>query len=80
MEAALADDPVLPEVRPVTSGQVLRLCRCGHCASLPDANEQCPDALELTVKRERYLLLCRCGRSAELPYCDGQHSRRRELR
>ncbi|WP_255302852.1 CDGSH iron-sulfur domain-containing protein [Pseudomonas sp. AU12215] len=32
------------------------------------------------MKRERYLLLCRCGRSAELPYCDGQHSRRRELR
>ncbi|MFJ3048910.1 MULTISPECIES: CDGSH iron-sulfur domain-containing protein [Pseudomonas nitroreducens/multiresinivorans group] len=68
----MADDPVLPEVRPVTSGQVLRLCRCGRCACLPDAAADCPDVFELTVARQRHLLLCRCGRSTELPYCDGR--------
>ncbi|WP_448682543.1 CDGSH iron-sulfur domain-containing protein [Pseudomonas nicosulfuronedens] len=64
----------LPEVRAVERGQVLRLCRCGQCASLPDAAAACTHLLELTVGRERHLLLCRCGRSAKLPFCDGSHA------
>ncbi|WP_259756889.1 CDGSH iron-sulfur domain-containing protein [Pseudomonas sp. GCEP-101] len=64
----------MPEVRAVQPGQVLRLCRCGQCVTLPDAGVECVDALELTVSRERHLLLCRCGRSATLPYCDGSHA------
>ncbi|MCP1623012.1 CDGSH iron-sulfur domain-containing protein [Pseudomonas nitroreducens] len=72
----MADDERLPLVRPVAPGQVLRLCRCGQCASLPDAAASCADALELTVGRERHLLLCRCGLSAKLPFCDGSHAPR----
>ncbi|MFV3367420.1 CDGSH iron-sulfur domain-containing protein [Pseudomonas sp. NY15435] len=64
----------LPEVRTVEPGQVLRLCRCGRCACLPDADADCADALKLTVGRERHLLLCRCGLSAGLPFCDGSHA------
>ncbi|WP_236620487.1 CDGSH iron-sulfur domain-containing protein [Pseudomonas sp. ATCC 13867] len=67
-------DQMLPEVRSVAPGQVLRLCRCGQCASRPDAAEGCADALDMTVGRERYLSLCRCGRSASLPHCDGAHA------
>ncbi len=67
-------DQRLPEVRAVEPEQVLRLCRCGRCASLPDAAADCVHVLELTVERERYLLLCRCGRSTSLPYCDGSHA------
>ncbi|MFR0691698.1 CDGSH iron-sulfur domain-containing protein [Enterobacterales bacterium AE_CKDN230030158-1A_HGKHYDSX7] len=70
----MADEEVLPEVRAVEAGQVLHLCRCGHCACLPDAAGDCPARLELTVGRERHLLLCRCGRSAKLPFCDGTHA------
>jgi CDGSH-type Zn-finger protein len=70
----LADGEVLPEVRAVEPGQVLRLCRCGSCASLPDAAADCAEVLELTVGRERHLLLCRCGLSARLPFCDGSHA------
>ncbi|WP_447755883.1 CDGSH iron-sulfur domain-containing protein [Pseudomonas nicosulfuronedens] len=70
----LADEEILPEVRAVEPGQVLRLCRCGQCASLPDAAADCADVLELTIRRERHLLLCRCGRSAKMPHCDGSHT------
>jgi len=45
----LADEERLPEVRSVEPGQVLRLCRCGQCASLPDATDACSYMLELTV-------------------------------
>jgi len=73
-EGVLADGDILPEVRRVEPGQALRLCRCGQCASLPDAAATCTNLLELTVGRERHLLLCRCGLSAELPFCDGSHA------
>nr|WP_279381577.1 CDGSH iron-sulfur domain-containing protein [Pseudomonas sp. 30_B] len=70
----MAESEILPEVRPVEPGQILRLCGCGRCTSLPDAAGDCTRALDLTVGRERHLLLCRCGRSASLPYCDGSHA------
>jgi len=70
----LVEEEILPEVRAVEPGQLLRLCRCGQCASLPDAAVDCADVLELAVGRERHLLLCRCGRSQRLPFCDGSHA------
>ncbi|MBM7059948.1 CDGSH iron-sulfur domain-containing protein [Pseudomonas sp. UL073] len=65
---------VLPEVRLVQPGDVLRLCRCGRSAQRPDCPADCAQALQLTIRREQRLLLCRCGRSAQLPYCDGSHA------
>ncbi|MBF7731188.1 CDGSH iron-sulfur domain-containing protein [Pseudomonas sp. N040] len=64
---------VLPEVRQVQPGDVLRLCGCGYSAQLPDCPADCVGGLRLQVQRQQHLLLCRCGKSRRLPYCDGSH-------
>lgn len=66
--------PVLPEVRRVSPGDTLLLCRCGRSPRLPDCPPACSLGVRLVPVREQLLVLCRCGGSQRLPYCDGTHN------
>ncbi|WP_090508978.1 CDGSH iron-sulfur domain-containing protein [Pseudomonas marincola] len=71
----MADEPalILPEVRRVSPGEPLLLCRCEHSLQRPDCPSGCARGLTVNPAREQLLLLCRCGRSKRLPFCDGSH-------